>query len=335
MNTKISKQNWSKWHHIFHKAILSDPTFIPKGTNLLIAVSGGQDSMALLNLLHDIQGHHEWTIYVWHGDHKWHKKSKHFAEALKSYCKSKKIHFFLDEIISEDISSEDKARNWRYEKLYQKAEKLMSKKLISNELYILTGHTSTDNAETFLLNLARGSNYAGLGNIEKKRLLNNKFYLVRPLLVFSRKDTGLICKSLEIPIWEDPSNNDLSIKRNIIRKKVIPQLEGIYPGSSDRINCFSKKMNAFNKEQKDLCKLAISSCRKNEDNLKRELFNTLGKEARSTILNYFIKEFCSKQVNAKNIEKASDEIFQKEIGQINLPGNLKMVWTKKTIRFEN
>ena len=91
MNTKISKQNWSKWHHIFHKAILSDPTFIPKGTNLLIAVSGGQDSMALLNLLHDIQGHHEWTIYVWHGDHKWHKKSKHFAEALKSYCKSKKL----------------------------------------------------------------------------------------------------------------------------------------------------------------------------------------------------------------------------------------------------
>ena len=56
-------------------------------------------------------------------------------------------------------------------------------------IYLLTGHTNTDNAETFFLNLARGSNYAGLSYIDKKRLLENNIFLIRPFLIFSREDT--------------------------------------------------------------------------------------------------------------------------------------------------
>ena len=86
----------------------------------------------------------------------------------------------------------------------------------------LTGHTNTDNAATFLLNLARGSNYAGLSYIDKKRLLDHHIYLIRPLLIFSREDTKKFCHLQNIPIWEDPTNHDLTIKRNLVRGKIIP-----------------------------------------------------------------------------------------------------------------
>ena len=70
---KKLKNNWTNWHHKFHKQFLDDKKFIPKGANLLIAVSGGQDSMALMTLVDDIKNQHDWKINVWHGDHQWHR----------------------------------------------------------------------------------------------------------------------------------------------------------------------------------------------------------------------------------------------------------------------
>ena len=52
---KLSQKNWSTWHHQLHKEILTKNILIPKGSNILISVSGGQDSMALLNLINDLK----------------------------------------------------------------------------------------------------------------------------------------------------------------------------------------------------------------------------------------------------------------------------------------
>ena len=87
-----SQKNWTSWHHLLHKEILGNKTLIPDGANLLIAVSGGQDSMALLNLINDMKTQHNWFVNVWHGDHKWHEKSAKYALELKSYCNKKNIN---------------------------------------------------------------------------------------------------------------------------------------------------------------------------------------------------------------------------------------------------
>ena len=84
------KNNWTNWHHIFHQSILNSVNFMPKGIHLLISVSGGQDSMALITLLVDIKAHHNWSIDVWHGNHKWHNKSDEFTKELQNYCFKKK-----------------------------------------------------------------------------------------------------------------------------------------------------------------------------------------------------------------------------------------------------
>ena len=332
-NENLTQKNWTSWHHMLHKELLSDKKLIPNGAKLLIAVSGGQDSMALLNLINDIKNQHNWFVHVWHGDHQWHEKSEKYAIELKSYCDKKNISFFCDRANKKSISSEEKARDWRYKKLSERANQLLSENQKNIDIYLITGHTNTDNAETFLLNLARGSNYAGLSYIEKKRLLEHNIYLIRPLLIFSRENTKTICNLMNIPIWEDPSNFDLKIKRNLVRKKIIPTFETMYPGYSKRINSFAEKMSNFNKEQQDLGKLAYLSC-KDEKGVKREILNSLCIEARCTILNIFVKKNCKKQLNSNNINDLASSIFEKDRGQINLPERLKIIWDKDYINLD-
>ncbi len=329
----LTQKNWTSWHHLLHKEFLSDKNLIPNGANLLIAVSGGQDSMALLKLINDIKIQHNWLVHVWHGNHQWHEKSERYALELKRYCDKKNISFFSDRANNKTICSEEKARDWRYKQLCERANKFLSENKKNIDIYLITGHTNTDNAETFLLNLARGSNYAGLSYIDKKRSLAPNIFLIRPLLIFSREDTKTICNFLNIPIWEDPTNSDLTIKRNLVRKKIIPTFEIMYPGYSKRINSFAEKMSNYNKEQQDLGKLAYLSC-KDEKGLKRNLFNNLCIEARCTILNIFLKKKCTKQLDSKNINDVASSIFKKDRGQINLPERLKIFWNKDYINLE-
>ena len=332
-NENSIQKNWTSWHHLLHKQILGNRTLIPDGANLLIAVSGGQDSMTLLNLINDMKTQHNWFVNVWHGDHQWHEKSETYALDLQSYCNKKNISFFFDRANKKNISSEEKARDWRYEKLIERANHLFIENQKETDIYLLTGHTNTDNAETFLLNLARGSNYAGLSYIDKKRLLENNIFLIRPLLIFSREDTKEFCKLQNIPIWEDPTNCDLKIKRNLVRKKIIPILETMYPGCSKRINSFAEKMSNYKNEQNDLSQLAFISC-KDTLGVKRKLLNSLCIEARCTILNTFLKRDCKKQLSSKNITDLASTIFDKDRGQINLPEGLKIVWDKDYINLE-
>jgi len=154
--------------------------------------------------------------------------------ALSHHYNSGKIPLIhLDLYRLENVSSEEKAREWRNKKLCERAKTLLNANQQKHNIYLLTGHTSSDNAETFILNLSRGSNFAGLSNIESKRLIENQIYLIRPILIFSREDTKQFCNEMKIPVWEDPTNSDLKLKRNLVRKKIIPTLEGIYPGCSE------------------------------------------------------------------------------------------------------
>ena len=327
-----TQKNWTSWHHLLHKEILSNKKLLPKGANILISVSGGQDSMALLNLINDLKIQYNWSISVWHGDHQWHDKSSIYAHELKSYCDKKNISFYSDRANKENISSEEKARDWRYKKLSNRAKNLLIEKQ-QNNFYLLTGHTNTDNAETFILNLARGSNYSGLSNIASKRLLENQIFLIRPILIFSREDTKQFCERMNIPVWEDPTNSDLKIKRNLVRQKIIPSLESIYPGCSERINNFSQKMSSYNDERNDLTDLAYFYC-KDKKGIKRDLLNKMCLEARCTILNRFLREICTKQMSSKNLSYLANSIFEKNKGKIDLPEDFKINWNKNHINCE-
>ena len=325
------KNNWTNWHHIFHQSILNSVNFMPNGIHLLISVSGGQDSMALMTLLDDIKEHHNWSLNIWHGNHKWHNKSDEFAQELQNYCFKKKIIFYKDSANAVDISTEEKARKWRYQKLYEKALEICDNKKTDANLYIVTGHTSTDNTETFIMNLARGSNLNGLSGIPSKRLLKNHYFLVRPMMIFNRNDTASICENLKIPFWVDPTNSDTKLKRNLIRHNVVSELEKIHPGCSNRINNFIEKMRFYSKERSELCELAIKSCLY-DDGIRREILNNVGDQTRATLLHFLLSRKCNKQISSKNIEDLSKQIFKKNQGEKYFSNGIRVSWNKDLIK---
>jgi tRNA(Ile)-lysidine synthase len=91
--------------------------------------------------------------------------------------------------------------------------------------YLVTGHTSSDRAETLLYNLIRGSGTDGLQALTWQRPLTENIALVRPLLNFTRAETQQVCTQLNLPVWEDIANQNLAYARNRIRQQILPQIK--------------------------------------------------------------------------------------------------------------
>ena len=93
-------------------------------------------------------------------------------------------------------------------------------------------------------------------------------------------------------------------------------------------------MNKYETERTDLCKLALENCL-DKQKIIRDKFNTLGLEARSTLLNQLFKEKFSKQIRSSNLDNIAEEIFKKNKGSIDLPSGTKIIWNKGYIEFTN
>ena len=88
-----NEKAWSKWHMRLHKRLKQNKSLLPSNSTLLLAISGGQDSMALLKLLSDLRRLYKWKIEIWHGDHQWHSQSETIKKELKLWCINKQISF--------------------------------------------------------------------------------------------------------------------------------------------------------------------------------------------------------------------------------------------------
>ena len=216
-------KSWSGWHARLHRALLAQPSLLPRGVPLLLAVSGGQDSLCLLRLLVDLQRLHGWTLHVFHGDHRWHGTSAATAEAVRNLCTTWDLPCHL-RVATTRAAGEAAARHWRYGVAAELCRELGCGHLV-------TGHTATDRAETLLFNLCRGSGSRGMASLRPCRPLSPGVALIRPLLIFTRQDTLACCEALKLPIQLDPSNADAALSRNRIRSQVLPVLEQVNPAA--------------------------------------------------------------------------------------------------------
>ncbi|BAT56194.1 PP-loop [Nostoc sp. NIES-3756] len=208
---------WTNLHAKVHRTIRSRLLF-DRGQRLLIAVSGGQDSLCLMKLLLDLQPKWKWELGLAHCDHRWRDDSQANAEHVKKIAEYWGVSFYL-ETASKAVNSEAMARDWRYQALSAIAQ-------AHNYKYIVTGHTASDRAETLLYNLMRGTGADGLQALTWQRPLTENILLVRPLLEITRKQTEQFCQEFQLPIWEDSTNQDLKYARNRIRQELIPYLQG-------------------------------------------------------------------------------------------------------------
>ena len=210
---------WTSLHAKLHRSLRSR-SLIPKGGRLLVAVSGGQDSICLIQLLRDLQPKWGWMLAIAHCDHRWRSDSAENAAFVANLAQTWRLPCHLESANSPPIS-EATARQWRYQVFETLA-------VTHRYSHVVTGHTASDRAETLLYNLIRGSGADGLQALTWQRPLSAshpEIQLVRPLLAVARAETGQFCQESHLSIWEDSTNQDLQYARNRIRQELTPYLQ--------------------------------------------------------------------------------------------------------------
>jgi tRNA(Ile)-lysidine synthase len=191
-----------------------------KEKKLFIAVSGGIDSIVLVDLLHKL----EYEIAVLHCNFSLRSAESDGDEAfVKSFCKERNIEVLVQKFDTKQFASDYKlsiqvaARKLRYDWFYEQLEN-------RNFDFILTAHHLNDSLETFLINFSRGTGLDGLTGIPAQ---NDK--IIRPLLPFSREEIELYAEENAIQWREDSSNSSDKYLRNKLRHDVIPILKEVQP----------------------------------------------------------------------------------------------------------
>lgn len=186
---------------------------------ILVAFSGGLDSVVLLHLLRFVSAR---DIVAAHFDHAMRAGSGADAQWVRGLCRAWDVP--LEMARAEDApSSEAAARELRYSFLLAAAER-------AGADAVVTAHHADDQAETVLFRLARGTGLAGLAGIPVRRGI-----IVRPLLAFTRAELQAYAAAAGLSWREDPSNRSLRFARNRIRHRVLPELERARPGATRRI----------------------------------------------------------------------------------------------------
>ena len=198
------------------------------GETIVVAVSGGADSTALLLAIEELKFHDKLhvDVCVAHLDHGLRKSSRQdalFVEGLATKFG------FVSAISRSKVAEKARANNDNLEQAAREARYAFlartAKKFSAN--YVLTAHTMDDQAETILMRLMRGSAGSGLGGMEAVRPLakNSAVKLVRPLLWARRSETEQYCRIRGIKFRSDEMNDDESFARVKVRKQLLPLMQ--------------------------------------------------------------------------------------------------------------
>jgi tRNA(Ile)-lysidine synthase len=188
------------------------PTLGLAGDRTLIAVSGGTDSVVLLDLMVQSQEQHGLALVVAHVDHGIHAESGRVAHRVRLLADSYGLPIEVGQLTLGPGASETVARAQRYAWLEE------TRARVGAEL-ILTAHHSDDQVETVLMRVLAGSGPAGLAGMAPRR-----GRVVRPLLPYTRAELEEHLRSAGLTAWADPANTDPRHLRSWIRTELLPLL---------------------------------------------------------------------------------------------------------------
>lgn len=286
---------WTDYHSKLHQT-LKNRLFLPKNSKILIAVSGGQDSLCLARLCLDLQKKRNWQLAIAHFDHGW-ALDEGLGNYVEKIADNWGVKFYLVKATEKIPETEADARKYRYEGLINIATKYQFN-------YLLTGHTLSDRAETFIYNLIRGAGMEGLSALYWTRKLTDNVTLVRPLLNFTRSDTLAFCQQLQLPIWQDKYNENKKFARNRIRLDLIPYLQKEFnPQIEQHLTQTAEILRAdvefLTKEAEKLLNLAISE---DKQSLKRSILNEKPLSLQRRVIKVFLAQNLKIMPNFEQIE---------------------------------
>ena len=194
---------------------------IEDGDKIILAVSGGPDSISMLDILYKIQQNEKinFKIVVAHVNHMIREEAMEDAIYVKNFCKKRNIEFYLKSIDvkkianNNKIGTEEAGRKERY-KFFDE----LAKKINANKIAI--AHNKNDNVETVFMHILRGTGINGLKGIEPKRGM-----YIRPLIECERKEIEEYCEENNLEPRIDKTNFENIYTRNKIRNVVIPYVQ--------------------------------------------------------------------------------------------------------------
>ena len=305
-------------------------SIINKDDVVVVACSGGPDSMCLLSLVNNIKSLYNLKVIVAHVNHKVRIESNEEAIMVQEYCNNNDLIFELFEIneYKNNKFTESDAREKRYNFFKKVLEEYQAK-------ILLTAHHGDDLIETILMRLTRGSNLNGYIGI-RKVMENNNYKIIRPLLTTDKKHILKYLEDNNIDYAIDETNNLMEHTRNRYRHIVLPFLKKENPSVHEKYLKFSEELINYDNFVNDYIeskKIIVDS---------NIVVNKLEKETN------FIKKKCLeiiiKEIQKKDDFDISDEqikelmkLYEKQNISIDLHNNYKgynsygKIFIKKTI----
>lgn len=207
---------------------------LSKGDRVLIGVSGGADSIALLEFFVSVKEKYDLDICVAHIEHGIRgEDSINDAEFVENYCKKLGVKFYLKTIDAPNLAKKAKMGVEEYSRMarYDFFNTIECDK-------IATAHNLTDNIETLLFRLARGTGLKGACSIPAVR-----GKIIRPFIEVSSSEIRKWCNDNNIPYRVDCTNSDSAYSRNLIRLEILPLFEKLNANYQDNIDDFISDVN--------------------------------------------------------------------------------------------
>lgn len=269
---------------------------IEKGDKILVALSGGPDSVCLLNVLYSLKEDFHIKIGAAHVNHMLRgNEALADEEYSKSLCKNLNIEFYVKKI---DIDKISKEKNISHEMAGREERYKFFETIKNNYGYnkIAVAHNANDQAETIIMNMMRGTGIEGLCGIRSKR----EGGIIRPILCLSREEVELYCSFNNLEPRIDKSNLENIYSRNKVRLDIIPYMKGNF--NKDIINTLNRMANLIQVDNDFLEKETLNNfkvyCSNTRDALiiSKEAFN-LDRAIISRIIRKAFFEFTGKYSN--------------------------------------
>lgn len=260
------------------------------GARVLVAVSGGADSMALLHLLRFHAAPPALHIEVVHFDHRMRPGSSGDADWVRGVCVAWDLPLHTGAAHAQ-LAGETQARAARWAFLLETADR-------TGADAVLTAHHADDQAETVLHRLARGTGLAGLAGIPRRRrahLGDRQILVARPLLDVRRTDLVGYCRANRLSWREDPTNLQATNPRNRIRLRLLPAMERAYPGATQRLTRLAalarEAENAWSPLLRDIAREVVRERGRGRVVLAREALLGYDPRVRSRVLRRELRRF--------------------------------------------
>lgn len=297
----VNQKIWTTFHAKLHQTLRDKPLLPPK-SRILVAVSGGQDSLCVSRLLLDLQSKWYWHLAIAHCDHNW-STDLGIAEHVAQISESWSTTFYLKQ--AQNLQeTEAAARKWRYQALIEIAQE-------HHFPYIVTGHTKSDRAETFLYNLIRGAGADGLSSLGWQRNLTPEIQLIRPILNFTRSETFEFCQQFYLPIWFDILNENHKYARNRIRGYLLPYLKDNFNPQVENSLVQTAELLRADVEYLEIMakELLIKVKHPTENKLNRQELRAIPLALQRRIIRQFLPRIIEHQPNFAQIEAVCKLIF--------------------------